>query len=57
MGDFPTVLIILVSIVVFFLLREVFAWYYKTNQMLDKQEEQTELLRKIHNELKKRDQA
>lgn len=44
--------IILVSIVLFFLFREIFTWYYKINKMVALQKEQNETLKQILSELR-----
>ena len=38
---------IIISIILFFLLREVFCWYYKINDIKKIMEEQRDLLKKI----------
>jgi uncharacterized membrane protein len=40
-------LLILAAIALFFLLREVFCWYYKINAIIDIMEEQRDLLKSI----------
>jgi len=43
------IIVIGISILIFLLLREVWAWYTKTNQIIKILENQTELLKKILN--------
>jgi hypothetical protein len=43
----PIVLIIVIAIALFFILRELYCWYFKTNQILEKQAEQKVILDKI----------
>ena len=38
---------IIISIILFFILREVFCWYYKINDIKNIMEEQRDLLKKI----------
>ena len=42
-----TIFTIIISIVLFFLLREVFCWYYKINDIKNIMEEQRDLLKNI----------
>jgi hypothetical protein len=59
MGEFSNeilenlVIMILVGIGLFFLLREVFCWYYKINAMKGIMEDQRKVLIQIRNHLKK----
>lgn len=42
---------IIIGICIWLLIREVKTWYWKINELLSNQEEQTEIMRKILNEL------
>ncbi|MDO6718811.1 hypothetical protein Q4575_05325 [Psychrosphaera sp. 1_MG-2023] len=47
--DGPIILGILIAIIVFFLAREFFCWYFKINKMVTELEETNRLLRKLVN--------
>ncbi|MCD8406289.1 hypothetical protein LNI88_11570 [Tenacibaculum dicentrarchi] len=46
------VIIAVISILIFLLCREIVCWYFKINKRIEILEEQNELLKNIHKELK-----
>lgn len=54
MSTFLIILLIIVGVGIFFLLREVFCWYYKINKTIATLEKQILLLEDIRNLLKNR---
>ena len=43
----PVILVLVVALVLFFVLRELYCWYFKTNEILRQQEDQKIILDKI----------
>lgn len=49
MNDLGIVIILAVSVLLFFILRELFCWYWKINESIELQKDIKNLLEMIHN--------